>query len=136
MFNMDSDAIVRNYHPSDFKQIKRIHENNELGFELPDPGTFFSHKVIEVNGKIHASAALKLTAETYLWLDRSTWTDADGKWAAVKVLNSEVTATTQLAGIGSMMLCLPPGFDRFGKRLKDIGFDPIREGWKVYSKEL
>ena len=128
---------IRSYMPSDLSALQRIHDENALDFKFPNlnSGQFLVNKVLEVEGQARASYALKVTAESYLWLDRSDWTDPAGRWATVKMLDKEVTEAAADLGIDNMMLCLPPGYQRFGKRIKSLGFVPIRKDWAVYAKE-
>jgi hypothetical protein len=132
-----SDLVIRSYTPEDFSAIQRIHEQNRLDFKFPNlnAGDFLVHKVLELDGQARTSYALRVTAETYCWLDRSNWTDAAGKWATIKALDKEATESASSLGITNMMCCVPPGYERFGRRIKDIGYEPLRSGWRVFTKE-
>jgi hypothetical protein len=135
---MSEEILLRTYEPRDFQAIQRIHKENSLDFKFPNlnSGQFLVNKVLEVEGQTRASYALKVTAESYLWLDRSGWTDAAGRWATVKALDKEVTETAASLGIDSLTLCLPPGYERFGKRIRTLGFNEIRPDWTVFTKEI
>ena len=136
---MSDDILVRSYHPSDFEEIKKIHEQNNLDFGFPklDSAMFPAHKVLLMNGEVKASYALRIVTEANLWMARDSWTDAAGKWAAVKLLDRETTEAAAVQGFDAVQCFLPPGYERFGQRIcgKDgLGFSPDREGWQGYSK--
>ena len=132
-----SDILVRSYGPSDLQAIQNIHKENSLDFQFPDlnSGKFLVNKVLDVDGQVRASYALKVTAEGFLWLDRSAWTDSAGHWATVQALDKEATEAAAGLNIDSLVVCLPPRYERFGKRIKSLGFEPIRDGWTVFNKE-
>jgi hypothetical protein len=94
------------------------------------------NKVLEVKGKVRGSYGLRLCAEGYLWLDKSGWTDAVGKWEAVKTLDAEASSAAAGLGLDSIVLCTPPGYERFGKRIESLKYEKNRPGWQVYSKTL
>ena len=127
---------IRNYLPSDLEAIQRIHEANGIDYQLPNLGGFPVHKVLEVDGEVRASYGLQHTLEAHLWLDPSSWTDAAGKWATIKVLDKEANDTAANLGFESTFCCVPPGYERFGRRLKDLSFTKIRPDWAVYTKRI
>ena len=136
---MSDDILVRSYHPSDLEEIKRIHEQNKLDFQFPNLNStlFPAHKVLLMNGEVKASYALRIVTEANLWMARDSWTDAEGKWMAIKVLDRETTKAAAVQGLDAVQCFLPPGYERFGKRIcgKDgLGFSPDRPGWLGYSK--
>jgi hypothetical protein len=120
---------IRNYTSSDLAAIQRIHEANGIDYRLPNLVEFPVNKVLEVDGEVRASLGLQRAYEAHLWLDPSNWTDAAGKWAAIKVLDQEATR-----GVSGVLCCVPPGYERFGRRIKDLGFAPLRDGWTIYCK--
>jgi hypothetical protein len=123
------DIAVRNYTPSDLAAIQKIHEANGIDYRLPDLSKFPVNKVLEVEGEVRAAYGLQYAYEAHLWLDESKWTDAAGKWLAIQALDREATQ-----GVSGVLCCVPPGYERFGKRIKDLGFTPLRDGWKIYCK--
>jgi hypothetical protein len=127
-------ALIRSYHPSDLSAIQRIHEQNGIDYRLPNLNKFPVNKVLEVEGEVRASYGFQHTVEAHLWMDRSGWTDAEGKWLAIRALDKEATEAAVDLGIDSMLCCVPPGYERFGKRIKDIGYNKLRPDWVVYTK--
>jgi hypothetical protein len=136
---MSDDILVRSYHPNDFEAIKRIHEQNRLDFAFPNlnSGLFPAHKVLLLNGEVKAAYALRIVTEANLWMARDAWTDAEGKWMAIKALDRETTEAAAVQGLDAVQCFLPPGYERFGRRIcgKDgLGFEKDRPGWSGYSK--
>ena len=125
---------IRSYCPSDFEEIKRIHEANNIDYRLPDLNKFPVLKALELDGKVRAAYGMQMTLECHLFLDSRGWTDAAGKWATIKALDRESTEEAKTLGFTNSMCCVPPGYGRFGRRLKDLGFTKIRPDWSVYSK--
>jgi hypothetical protein len=138
---MSDDILVRSYHPSDLEEIKRIHEQNKLDFQFPslDSAMFPANKVLLMNGEVKASYALRIVLEANLWIDKSNWTDAEGKWSTIKALDREATEAAAVQGFDAVQCFLPPNYGRFGRRIcsKDgLGFFPDRPGWLGYSKYI
>ena len=90
---------IRSYCPSDLEAIKRIHEASGLDYRFPNMNQFPVHKVLEVEGTLRVAYGMRHAVECYLWLDSSGWTDAAGKWAAIKALNREATEAARDLGI-------------------------------------
>lgn len=133
---MSEGAIVRDYRPSDFDAVKAIHEASQIDYQMPDleSSLWLVKKVIEVEGVIRAAAGMYIQTETYLWLDKTNWADAEQKYAAIKVLDKKVMSETWMKGVDCAVLWIPPGMQSFGKRLEELGFTRDRDGWVSYSK--
>ncbi len=129
-----SEALIRSYVPSDLDAIRRIHEANGIDYRLPNLSEFPVNKVMEVEGKVRAAYGMQTTLECHLFLDRSSWADAEGKWLTIKALDREANAAAASQGFDTACCCVPPGYERFGRRLKDLGFEKIRPDWAVYTK--
>ena len=127
-------AEIRSYVPSDLAAIKKIHEANGIDYPLPNLNKFPVLKALEVEGKVRAAYGMQMTLECHLFLDRSSWSDAEGKWLSIKALDKESNEAAAGLGFDSVFSCVPPGYERFGKRLKDLGFTKIRPDWAVYTK--
>jgi hypothetical protein len=127
-------AKIRNYLPSDFSEIQRIHEENGIDYKLPNIGNFPVIKVLEVEGQVRAAYGLQHTLEAHLWLSRDSWADAESKWLTIKALDESANETAANLGYENTLCCVPPGYERFGRRLKNLGFSPIRDGWQIYTK--
>ena len=125
---------IRSYCPSDFEEIKRIHEANNIDYRLPDLNKFPVLKALELDGKVRAAYGMQMTLECHLWMDRSGWADAEAKWLSIKALDKEANEAAAGLGFDTACCCIPPGYERFGRRLKDLGFSPIRDGWTVHTK--
>jgi hypothetical protein len=79
-----------------------------------------------------------MVAEVNLWIDRSKWADSEAKWLSVKALDRESMEAAKDYGIDGVQCFLPPGYERFGRRISDkkdgIGFTQDRPGWTGYGK--
>ena len=128
-----SDGI-REYTASDLAAIQRIHEANGIDYRMPDIDKFPVAKVLEVNGEVRAAYGMQFTLECHLWMDKTDWADAEAKWLTIKALDKEANESAAGLGFDSVLCCLPPGYDRFGRRLKDLGFSKIRPNWAVFTK--
>ena len=132
------DALIRSYIPSDLEAIQKIHESSGLDYRFPDMNQFPVHKVLEVGGTLRATYGMRHAVECYLWMDKSSWADAEQKWLAIKALDREATEAARDLGIDSIMCCVPPKMERFGRRISDkqdgLGFTKIRPDWGIFTK--
>jgi hypothetical protein len=127
-------AEIRSYLPSDLSAIQRIHEANGIDYTLPNLGRFPVTKVLEVDGSVRAAYGMQHALECHLWMDKTSWTDAESKWLTIKALDKEANEAAAGLGYDSVLCCVPPGYERFGRRLKNLGFTKIRPEWSVYTK--
>lgn len=127
-------AEIRSYMPSDLAAIQKIHAVNGIDYPLPNLNKFPVLKALEVEGKVRAAYGMQMTLECHLWMDRSSWSDAEAKWLTIKALDKEANEAAAGLGFDSVFSCVPPGYERFGRRLKDLGFTKIRPDWAVYTK--
>jgi hypothetical protein len=127
-------AEIRSYMPSDLAAIQKIHAANGIDYPLPNLNKFPVLKALEVEGKVRAAYGMQMTLECHLWMDRSSWSDAEAKWLTIKALDKEANEAAAGLGFDSVFSCVPPGYERFGRRLKDLGFTKIRPDWAVYTK--
>jgi hypothetical protein len=125
---------IRSYTPRDFLAIQRIHDENGIDYRLPDLDKFPVLKALEVDGKVKAAYGMQMTLECHLWLEKSGWADAEAKWLTVLALDKEANESAASLGFESVFCCVPPGYERFGRRLKDLGFSKIRPEWAVFTK--
>jgi len=131
-------AVIRDYTPSDFEAIKRIHDATEINYKFPNVNSplFLVKKVLEIDGRVVMAAGMYVQCECYLWADPSDWADPQEKLVAIKALDKEVMQDTWLKGVDCAVLWLPPGMERFGERLvEDLHFVKDRSGWMSYSKD-
>jgi len=134
-------TIIRSYQLGDAEQIQKIHDENKLDFKFPNLNSslFTVNKVLEVEGVVRASYALRMVAEANLWLSTEAWTDPTGKWQAIKALDISAMEAARDIGIDSVQCFLPPAYKRFGKRIcgvDGLGFVEDNSGWRGYGKFL
>lgn len=135
---MPKSALIRNYTEADFSAIDRIHSASNIDYKLPDMNSFPVNKVMEIEGKVRVAYGMAHCVEVYCWLDKTGWADAEQKWLAIKALDREATDEARSLGIDGIVCCVPPGYERFGRRISDahdgLGFKKIRHDWTVYAK--
>lgn len=143
---LENRSQIRDYKPTDLDEIVRIHAESGLPYELPEMNVktkdgvkqaplWLVTKVLEIDGRVRAALGSWIQVELYFWLDKSGWTDAEGKMLATKLLQQEVLKEVYLKGVEHAVLWLPPNMERFGERLvDDFGFQKCQDGWATYSK--
>jgi hypothetical protein len=130
---------VRDYLPSDYDAVRRIHEATGIDYSLPDlssPLFFVAKVLVDDEDCVRACGALYIQAECYLWLDPGDWASPSDKLAAIAGLDGITMHEAWLKGVEHAVLYLPPGMERFGKRLEELGFKPNRDGWVTYAKRV
>jgi len=127
--------MVRDFALSDLERVKEIHEQTNIDYRFPDITSplFVVVKVLEKDGIVQACGGLYLQAEAYLWISNGEWADPAEKLDAVKTLDSVVLHGAWLKGIDCCCLYLPPGMERFGERLEEMGWTKDRN-WATFSK--
>lgn len=127
--------VVRNLRPDDVPIIKAIHESTGIDYQFPDiqAPLFLVTKVLECDGVVRQAGGAYIQAELYLWADQSPWGTPEQKLDGIRQLEREVIHELYLRGVDCAVLRLPPGYERFGERLIDLGFTLDRE-WATYSK--
>lgn len=134
-----SVGTIRDYVPSDFEAIKRIHDQTELDYTFPDINSslFVVTKVYVVEGVIRAAGGLYLQLETYLWIDPANWASPEEKLDVIEALQAAGFSDSAISGIKCAVLWLPPGMERFGDRLvKNLGWSRDRNDWISFSREI
>ncbi len=129
-------GIVRDYQPSDFERVKEIHEASGIDYKLPDFSSplFLVTKVFVYDEVVRLFGGSYLQAELYLIADYSDWAKPEEKLEAIKELDRATMEDLWLRGVEYCCLWLPPGMERFGRRLvEDLGFQ-LDRGWATYSK--
>ena len=131
---MSDETLIRSYCPQDLAAIQKIHDANGIDYRLPNLNTFPVLKALEVEGEVRAAYGMQMTLECHLWLDKTGWSDAEAKWLSIKELDREANEAAAGLGFESVFCCTPPGYERFGRRLKALGFSKIRPDWAVFTK--
>lgn len=130
--------MIRDFKVEDLPEIELLHKEMNLDYALPNLGSplWVVTKVVEVDGKVRAALGAWIQVELYLLLDQSAWADPKQKLETIKELDRETMDDLYwLKGVDQACLYLPPGMERFGRRLeKDFGFTRCRD-WAVYAKQ-
>jgi len=124
--------VIRNYQQADFGPIEHFHADSGIDYRMPDLGgpLFPIKKVAELDGQVAGALALRLCAETFLWLDKQR--RPQEKMQIMRDLQTEVLAEAWKNGLDEIHAAIPPiGFDR---RLKQFGWEPDRNGWVLWTR--
>jgi hypothetical protein len=135
---MSNAAIIRNYRPSDFEQIRSIHEASNIDYKMPviDSRLFVVKKVLEVDGIVRQAVGFRLEVETYLWSDQSDWALPEEKFLGLQALQAESMHDLMTKGVDTAVCWVPANVDKyFAKRMTQLGWQPDREGWRSWSRK-
>jgi hypothetical protein len=125
---------VRDATQRDFASIDRIHRAMGNDYRMPDLAhpLFLVGKVAETEHGVLAACFLRLTAETYLWLDPSL-TPRD-KMRCMLELQPQVLSEAWQKGLDDVEARIPETTERrFQKRLTQLGWTKNRPGWAPWS---
>jgi|ERR1700690_270609 len=134
---MNEAAVIRDYEPRDFEDIKRIHDQGGIDYKVPDIGSplFIVKKVMTIDDHVVCAVLWRIEAETYLLLDKGDWGDAEQKMLALKALQIEGLHDLWTRGIDNCVAWIPQDIESyFSKRLTQLGWSPDREGWRSWSR--
>jgi len=124
--------MIRDFKAGDFAAIERFHLTSGIDYQMPnlDGPLFPIKKVSDVDGQVRGALALRLCAETFLWLDQQR--RPQEKMQTMRELQSAVLADAWKNGLDEIHAAIPPiGFDR---RLKQLGWEPDRNGWVLWTR--
>jgi hypothetical protein len=125
---------IRDYRPDDFEAIKKIHERQGFDYTVPelnDP-LFLVKKVLIDNGRVVAACALRLTAETFLFVQGSPVE----KGRAMLELQPEILREAYEKGLSDIILVVPPPIsEAFAPALLHMGWEATRN-WPKWQRNL
>jgi N-acetylglutamate synthase-like GNAT family acetyltransferase len=133
---MTGTMLVRDARVEDIASIAAIHEAMGLDYRMPnlESPLFLIQKVVETDGKIIAASALKVEAETYLWVAPEL--SAREKVDAMYQMQPQMVAEAWEKGIDQIVCWVPETVEKkFAKRLRAMGFSRDRDGWHSWSRE-
>ncbi len=126
---------VRDLNSDDFPAVQAMHEEMGLDFQFPNlrnPLFFVKKAVCDDSGRVLAVCCLRLTAETYLWLDQSQ--NARGKMDAINALQPPILAAAWANGLDEIEARIYETVEtRFQKRLNQLGWVKNRSGWHPWT---
>jgi hypothetical protein len=127
--------LVRDARPQDIEQIAAIHAAMGMDYQMPnlESPLFLIQKVAEADGKIIAASALKLEAETYLWIAPEL--SAREKVDAMYGMQPQLIAEAWAKGLDNVVAWIPEDVEKkFRRRLETLGWQRDREGWHSWSR--
>lgn len=123
---------------SDFAQVRELHEKMGHDYTFPDLTSplVLVKQVARVRGKVVGAAALRLQAETFLWLDMKA--SRALRLEIVLALSRALVAEAWRVGLDCLVAWLPPGLSHsFHSTLKKrLGWLPARDGWITWYKDI
>jgi len=135
MITNERGYLIRDARPEDIDDIARIHQRMGLDYKMPnlESPLFLIQKVVERNGKVIAASALRLEAETYLWLSPDL--DALDKVEAMRGMQPAIVQDAWERGLDNLVCWIPEEVEKkFRRRLKTLGWQRDREGWHSWSR--
>ena len=132
---MESRFVVRDFTLNDLERVKELHEQSAIDYRFPNLASplFVVLKVLERDGVIQACGGIYLQGEAYIFLAKDGWHDPAEKLSAVHILDGVVLHEAWMKGIDQACVFLPPGMERFGERLEELGWSKDRP-WTTFSK--
>jgi hypothetical protein len=128
--------LIREYTDADLSALRRLHAEQGMPYAFPDLSNplFLIRVVAEQDSRVVAAAFLRLTAESYLLLDRAAGSPRE-RWEALLLLHETVRGCATRAGLDDVHAWLPPGVARsFSRRLTRLGW--TRESWPSFSRTI
>lgn len=126
--------MIRDYRPEDLGAVKALHEASGIDYRMPDLASplFLVKKVREVDGVVVGALALRIEAETYLWCSGGP----QDKMDAMLELQPAMLDEAWTKGLDNVVCWIPREVEaRFEKRLKQMGWEPSRDGWHSWSRD-
>lgn len=121
----------------DLPAVEALHARMGMEYRQPDLNSplCVARTVVEVDGTIVAAGALRLEAESYLWLEPDLTPHA--KLAAMALLQKAVLKAAWKAGLDTLTAWIPETVEtKFRRRLKQLGWSRDREGWHSWSRTV
>lgn len=126
--------IVRPYTEEDFEAVRRIHEASGLDYRLPDLSSplFLSKMVAVRNGEVTTMLAGRIDVETYL----ITSGKPAEKLQDIEQLQQIFLSDLWSKGVDTAYCSVPPEVNKhFAKRMRRLGWEEQRGGWKNWYRE-
>jgi hypothetical protein len=122
-------VITRDFKPGDEAVVKEIHAQQNLGYPMIDLSSplVVAKAVCEDGGQIVGAAAIKLEAETYLFIRPDA--PAVVKWDAIRLLQRRIVKQAVALGLEQLVAYVPNSLRGFFRRLSTLGWIRQSEGW-------
>lgn len=126
--------MVREYTERDLERLKELHRSQGIEYAFPDLSNplHFSKKVLEHDGKAVAALIARLTCEMFFLTEK--YGTPRQRWEGFKELHAASEIDVYEKGLDDATAFLPPGLERFGRRLESIGWR--KNLWPCYTKVL
>lgn len=121
--------------------IREIHRASGFDYQFPKdfstPLFPVRRCVTDDSGRLIAAFALKVEAETYLWMD-SEYGTPEARWEAIQALHADMVERARVIGFDQVHCVLPPEIaKRFGQRMEELvpKWEPARQ-WPLYVLQV
>ena len=124
---------IRDLTLEDEAKLRLIHQASRIDYLFPDlENPLFVNKLVSVrDGKLIAAGLHRVCYETVALVDPHA--APQEKWAALGELNEALSTRAFWQGLDLTHASIPPiGFE---KRLRRLGWEPDREGWRLWSRK-
>jgi len=124
--------MIRDFKTEDFRAIQTFHVESGIDYQMPNLGGPLVpvKKICELDGELVGAMALRVCPETFLWLEKRR--RPQEKMQIMSELQTAVLREAWVNGLDEIWAAIPPiGFD---KRLKQLGWEPDRNGWRLWTR--
>ena len=121
---------------ADIPTIVKFHESMGYDYRMPNlRHPLFVVKMVAREGdEVVAACALKIQAETYLWVDPGA--SLTRRARAIIMLSRAIYTEAYRIGLDCLVAYLPPGLPvAFRRVMESIGWARAR-GWEAWSKDI
>jgi hypothetical protein len=126
--------MIRDYKLEDLDAISGIHKSQGFEYDLPDLSSplFLVKKVREVDGRVVSAMVLRITAETFLFVQGSP----ESKGRSIEELQPEVLREAYEKGLSDIICVIPPEIsESFAPVLERMGWEHTRD-WPKWQRNL
>lgn len=130
--------IIRPYTEGDFEQIRELHRESGLDYDLPSLSgeEFFSRRVVGDGEGVGMAAFLKLTAEAYL-ICNPKWRNPAWRFEALRQLSMQCNDDARRKKVTEVTAFLPPPMvSTFGRRLGKLDWKKVRNDWQCIYHQV
>lgn len=125
--------MIRELTQSDVAELTALHDLSGIDYKFPDLSSpLYLNRVVSVIGdKILAAGLHRICYETFVMVNPTA--RPQDKWEALKELDAELSRRAYWQGLDEVHAAVAP--IRFDRRLRQLGWVPDRENWRLWSRQ-
>jgi len=127
--------LIRPLNPRDAERLRYLHAKMGMPYEFPDMSDrnfVVTCGLEDSEHQIQAAAAIRTTAEAYLFLNPEWGAPAD-RWINVLALHESIRVGAKILGLSDVHAFLPPNMSNgFKRRLEGLGW--VREPYEPWVR--